>query len=124
MKLMQMASQETEQKLNQHELRAKKEWESTYAKSQREEEMKMQALMAQNDHELEQSRLTDLARIQAQLQEQQNDLRRRQEQVLFEQSRNPLGMRYNNTSSSVSITISRPEIILSAPVMDSYLPPT
>ena len=58
-----MASQETEQKLNQHELRAKKEWESTYAKPQREEEMKMQALMALNDHELEQSRLTDLARI-------------------------------------------------------------
>ena len=102
----------------------KKEWESIYAKPHREEEMKMQALMAQNDHELEQSRLTDLARIQAQLQEQQDDLRRRQEQVLFEQSRNPLGMRYNNTSSSVSITTSRPEIIPSAPVMDSYLPPT
>ena len=33
-------------------------------------------------------------------------------------------MRYNNTSSSVSITTSRPEIIPSAPVMDSYLPPT
>lgn len=94
LKLMQLDSQETERRLAEHELRARREWELSYAEQQRLEQQRLQAMTAQNDQELEQSLAADRALLQAEAAAAEERMRRWQQHALNEQSRNPLGLHY------------------------------